>query len=413
MRRNILLMLGAAALVGLNIGIFESIFNNYLSEVHHLESGQRGVLEFPRELPGFLAAIFAGLLFLLSDTRAAVVAMLALAAGLIGLGYFADSFSAMIAWMMLWSIGHHLFMPLEQSIAVSLSKEGQVGRRLGQIGAATTGATIVGAGIVWVGIDYFTLSFSQFFTMSAVAGLLAGVMLWRMRIDGTPDATQSGERLRPTFRERFFFRREYGIFYLMAILFGARKQVFITFGPWVLVQVLGEPASVIAKLWMVASLLGIVFRPLLGRMIDRIGERPILVADAAVLALICIGYGIGPSLSWGPWGVRLAYACFVLDQVLFAVGMARVSYLKRIAVDSKDLTPTLSLGVSIDHAVSMSLPALGGLIWLHYGYASVFWVAAVISLVNMIVCSQARVPSSSSGTPADTPAGSPLPRSAS
>lgn len=400
MRRNIALMLAAAALVGLHIGLFESVFNNYLSEVHQLGSSQRGILEFPRELPGFLVAIFAGLLFLLSDTRAAAVAMLTLSAGLIGLGYFADSFGAMIGWMMLWSVGHHLFMPLEQSIAVSLSKDGQVGRRLGQIGAATTAATIVGAGVVWVGVDYLSISFTQFFTMAAIAGLLAGVVLWKMKVSLPSDTPEHVETQRPSFKERFFFRREYGVYYLMSILFGARKQVFLTFGPWVLVKILGEPASTIAKLWMVSAILGIVFRPLLGRLIDRIGERPILVVDAALLALICIGYGVGPNLAWGSWGIRLAYTCFVLDQMLFAVGMARVSYLKRIAVDPKDLTPTLSLGVSIDHAVSMSLPALGGLIWLHYGYPAVFWLAAGISIVNMVVCSQARVPTASVDTPA-------------
>ena len=94
----------------------------------------------------------------------------------------------------------------------------------------------------------------------------------------------------------------------------------------------------------------------------------------------------------GAWGVRLAYACFVLDQMLFAVGMARTSYLKRIAVDPNDLTPTLSLGVSIDHAVSMSLPALGGLLWMRYGYPYVFAVAAAISVVNIFLCNLARVP---------------------
>ena len=166
----------------------------------------------------------------------------------------------------------------------------------------------------------------------------------------------------------------------------------ITFAPWVLVQVFGEPASTIAKLWVASSLLGIVFKPALGRLIDRIGERPILVADAAVLTLVCLGYGFGPSLPLGVWGVRLAYLCFVLDQMLFAVGMARTSNLKRIAVDANDLTPTLSLGVSIDHAVSMSLPALGGLLRVHYGYPYVFAAAAAISVVNIFVCNMARVP---------------------
>lgn len=385
-RRNVALLLAAVALVGVHIGIFESTFNNYLDAVHRLDASSRGVLEFPRELPGFLVALLSGLLFLLPDSRAAAVAMGALALGLLGLGYFSDTFGVMVAWLMLWSAGHHLFMPLEQSLAVSLADAGQMGRRLGQVATASTIATIAGAAIVWVGVDYLNLSFTSLFTIAAVAVAGAGAVLWRMQV------AESGEPAPRSFKSRFFFRKEYGVFYAMCVLFGARKQVFITFAPWVLVQVFGEPASTIAKLWVASSLLGIVFKPLLGRLIDRWGERPILVADAAVLTLVCLGYGFGPSLPIGVWGVRLAYACFVLDQMLFAVGMARTSYLKRIAVDPNDLTPTLSLGVSIDHAVSMSLPALGGLLWMRYGYPYVFLVAAAISVVNIFVCNLARAP---------------------
>lgn len=389
-RRNWALLVAAVALVGLNLGIFESIFNNYLSEVHRIESSRRGILEFPRELPGFLVALFAGLLYALSDARASVVAMAALAAGLVGLGYFSPSFAPMLFWMMLWSAGHHLFMPLQQALGVSMAEKGATGRRLGQLEGASTMATVAGAALVWIGVDYLELSFTQFFTIGAAAIAVAGAVLWQIRSEKAREAP-AGER---GFRSRFFFRREYGVYYLMCVLFGARKQVFLTFGPWVLVNVFGEPASTIAKLWVVASLLGIVFKPALGWLIDRVGERPVLMADALVTALICLGYGFGPGLVPGPWGLRLAYACFVLDQMLFAVGMARTSYLQRIEVKAGDLSPTLSMGVSIDHAVSMSLPILGGLIWARYGYPYVFLLAAAISMVNLFVCNLARVPHS-------------------
>src|SRR5690606_18116729 len=270
-RRNVALLLAAVALVGVHIGIFESTFNNYLDAVHRLDASSRGVLEFPRELPGFLVALLSGLLFLLPDSRAAAVAMGALALGLLGLGYFSDTFGVMVAWLMLWSAGHHLFMPLEQSLAVSLADAGQMGRRLGQVATASTIATIAGAAIVWVGVDYLNLRFTSLFSIAAVAVAGAGAVLWRMQV------AESGEPAPRSFKSRFFFRKEYGVFYAMCVLFGARKQVFITFAPWVLVQVFGEPASTIAKLWVASSLLGIVFKPLLGRLIDRWGERPILV----------------------------------------------------------------------------------------------------------------------------------------
>jgi len=385
-KKNAALVLAAVALVGFNAGIFEAIFSNYLSEVHNLGASRRGILEFPRELPGFLVALFTGFLYALSDARAAAVAMGALALGLVGLGYFSDSFGMMVAWMMLWSAGHHVFMPLEQSLGVALSEPGKTGKRLGLQGAAHTCFAIAGAAVVWIGVDYFDAGFPQFFTACAVAAAAAGAFLWSVRL------SPAGRSRAETFRSRFFFRREYGVYYAMCVLYGARKQVFLTFGPWVLVSVFGEPASIIAKLWVASSLLGIAFRPALGWLIDKIGERPLLVADALVLAGVCVGYGFGPGLPWGPWGLRIAYACFVLDQMLFATGMARTSYLRRIAVRESDITPTLSLGVSIDHAVSMTLPIAGGLIWAAFGYPYVFALAAVISLVNALVCNLARVP---------------------
>ena len=193
------LMLAAVALVGLHIGIFESIFNNYLDAVHRLDAGSRGILEFPRELPGFLVVLLSGLLFLLPDSKAAGVAMAALAAGLLGLGFFSSTFGAMVAWLMLWSAGHHLFMPLEQSLAVSLADEGKMGKRLGQVAAASTVATIVGAGIVWIGVDFFDASFTTLFTIAAVASAAAGLTLWRIQ------NAQSETQAPRTFRSRFFF----------------------------------------------------------------------------------------------------------------------------------------------------------------------------------------------------------------
>ena len=84
------------------------------------------------------------------------------------------------------------------------------------------------------------------------------------------------------------------------------------------------------------------------------------------------------------WGIRLAYACFVLDQLLIATTMARTMYVNRIALSKADITPTLSLGVTIDHAVSMTIPFVGGLLWMRAGYSAVFAVAAIIALMSLL-----------------------------
>jgi predicted MFS family arabinose efflux permease len=327
-RRNLILLMMAGAALSITSGIYETSFNNFLSETFKISAETRGALEFPRELPGFLVAVSAGLLAFLSISRAAVVAALCAVVGLFGLGHLAPTYSVMVAWLMLYSMGVHLNMPLESSLALATATEGQVGRRLGQLEGVKTSAVIIGASITWLGMDYWGFSFSRLFTIAAVLALCASVALFRMntRVKVSTDKNRLAKR--------FFLRKEYRLYYLLCVLYGARKQVFITFGPWVLIKVLGEPASTIAKLWIVAAALGILFRPALGRLIDRIGERRILMADAIMLVLVCIGYGFGPNMGWGAWGIRLAYSCFVADQLLFATGMARTSYCSQPSAES-------------------------------------------------------------------------------
>lgn len=384
MQRNLLLLMLAGAALGATSGIYETSFNNFLNETYHITAQARGALEFPRELPGFLAAVFAGLLARLSGSRAAMMAAGCIVIGLFGLGNLAPVYGVMVAWLMLWSTGTHLNMPFESSLALSTAQDGQVGRRLGQLEGVKTSAVILGAGVTWLGTEYLHFSFHHLFTIASALALCAVFAYFRMNTRGAT-VTQP-----VPLKQRFFFRKEYRLYYLLCVLYGARKQVFITFGPWVLIKALGEPASSIAKLWIVAAALGVLFRPALGRLIDSVGERRILMTDAALLILVCLGYGYGPALGWGAWGVRLAYVCFVADQMLFATGMARTMYLNRIALRKADLTATLSMGVSIDHTVSMTVPFLGGLLWMNAGYPAVFAAAACIALGNLCAASRIR-----------------------
>ena len=201
-------------------------------------------------------------------------------------------------------------------------------------------------------------------------------------------------RREPKTRTRFVFKQRYKIFYILCVLFGARKQVFITFAPWVLVKVFDQPAQIIAKLWFVAGILGLAFKPILGRLIDSVGERVILMVDGVVLMGVCLGYGYAGSLLPQSAVIYVLYACFVIDHLTFAAGMARHTYVSKIAEDTGDVTPTLSLGISIDHAVSMIVPWLGGRLWTTCGYPAVFLAAACVALMTVVVSSLIRVPSS-------------------
>jgi predicted MFS family arabinose efflux permease len=381
-RRNLALFFAGVAATGLVSGVYDTSFNNFLLDTYHLQEAARGLVELPRELPGFLVALLSGALFFLPEHRFAVLAMLVLAAGLFGLAFLSPTFGWMLVFMFLYSSGQHLFLPLQSALGLAMAHTDRLGERLGQLSAAATAATVAGCGIVWVGSEYLHLTYRVLFALAGVAGLLAALLFAGLQ---QPDGMG---RTRP----RLVVKRRYSLYYALNILFGARKQIFLTFGPWLIIKVLGQPVSTIAKLWIAAAVLSVVVRALLGRAIDRLGERRILVAEAAITILVCLGYGLGPWLGAGPARQWSAYVAYVVDQLLFAVSMARSTYLFKIAERREDVTPTLSLGVTLDHAVAMTVPYFGGLLWAAFGFQYVFLAAAAVAALYLGVALRVRLP---------------------
>ncbi|MBM3263513.1 MAG: MFS transporter [candidate division Zixibacteria bacterium] len=366
---------------GMSMGLFESSFNNFLADTYNMDAETRGRLEFPRELPGFLVAAVAGALFFFSEIRVAAIALLLMAVGQAAIGLWGDRYNLMLVGMIVWSAGMHLQMPVTRAIALAMTKSGG-GALLGRLSGWQTGAAILGSGLLWLGLGNTEWAYTPVFFLAALLSLVGGVVYLFMQ----PAHGQSGER------PKFIFRRRYTLYYLLNILFGARKQVFITFGPWVLIKIFGEPVSKIALLNMIAAFFGMFLAPFIGRMIDRVGEKTVLMTDAVLMISVCLGYGFADQLGLGVFAADLICASFVLDQMLFNVGIARATYMRKIAERPEDVTATLSFGVTIDHVVSMSIPTVGGIVWMLYGYQYVFMGAACIAAMNLLATGFMRVP---------------------
>ncbi len=363
-------------------GIFLSTLNNYLSDVHGFSAESRGWLEFPRELPGFL--IFAVVGFLLThmrESRIAALAMIATAVGALGLGFLAPNMYLLVLFIVIWSLGDHIIFAVEGPIGLKLAKRGGEGRRLGQLGGARNLGVILGVACVWLLARLMGDRYDLFYLVGAVCAAIAGFFYLRLTI-GRQDVPS----------RRLVYRREYRIFYAISALFGIRKQIFMVFGTWVLVSLHGVPVSTIALLYFIASGLGVLLRPLLGDVIDWLGERVILATDEVMLIVVCLIYAYASNMLPEPWDLRLLYGAYVLDHILFALRVARTTYLKKIALDPADITPTISLGITIDHVVAMSLPVLSGFIWERYGHQYVFLMAAGIAVVGFFICLRIRVP---------------------
>jgi predicted MFS family arabinose efflux permease len=380
--RDLKRALFATLFFGAASGIFTATLNNYLAEVHHLGAEARGWLEFPREFPGFMIMFVAGaMLTVIRETQMAAAAMLLTALGAIGLGFLAPSHAALVLFIIIWSLGDHIIFAVEGPIGLKLARGGKEGRRLGQFGGARNLGTIVGVGVVFILAQSLGDRYPLFYAIAAASAVIAGILYAGLHV-GRGDSPS----------RRLVYKKRYRLFYLISALFGIRKQIFLAFGAWVLVEIHGVSVSTIALLYFIAATLGVILRPLLGEVIDWLGERTVLAADEVLLLAICLTYAFaGDLLSGGAILVAL-YAAYVLDIILFALRIARTTYLKKIAEDPADITPTISMGITIDHAVAMTLPVLSGYIWEAYGYRWVFILAGAIAFVGFFVCLRIRTP---------------------
>jgi len=120
----------------------------------------------------------------------------------------------------------------------------------------------------------------------------------------------------------------------------------------------------------------------------------VLAADEVLLLLVCLIYAFASALLPAPYDLWLLYGAYVLDIALFALRVARTTYLKKIARDPADITPTISLGITIDHAVAMTLPVLSGWIWDRFGFQYVFLMAGAVAVAGFFICLRIRIPES-------------------
>ena len=379
MSRELKLFTAASLMMGMAFSIYDSTFNNFINASFSISGFQRSLMELPRELPGFLVLFISALLSFLCSRRLGAVALLFGVAGVLMIGYTSSTYATMMLCLFIYSVGNHLFMPLSSSIGMELAHEGQTGQRLGQLNAIRNFATILGSFVVFVGFRFLGFHFQHSFLLTAVGLGLAALLMFLMK----PDTTQKPK----TFLK---LHKEYNLYYILNMLSGSRKQIFITFAPWVIVTIFKQPTQTIATLLTIGGVIGILFQPVLGRAIDRFGERLIMQIEAVVLVVVCLGYGFSKFLF--PDSTAFLFICgfYLLDQMLMSVNMARSMYMKKIALQEDHVQPALTAGVTIDHIFSIGIALLGGVIWNLFGFQYVFLIGVVIAALSFLVVN--RIP---------------------
>ena len=374
------------ALTGLALGLSDSVFSNYFRDAYHVDAFQRGLIELPRESPGIISMFILSALAFVGDIKLAIIAQLLSIIGIMALGLLSPPFALMLVFLFINSLGMHMFIPLYDSLGMSLAKKGNFGTTMGRFNGLRTAFAMIAGILVFVGFRAGFFSFTTPIIWNfVIAGVLLSIvfvlMIYIQRLMVETKAAKS----------RFVFKKAYGKFYLLALLFGARKQIMYVYGPWVLIELLDFGADYMALLIIAGAGIGIFFIPAVGRWIDRYGAAKIMMIEAVIFLFIYLGYGIISAGLHGGWLMGMAVVVIIAvviniaDRMTIQFGMVRNIYMRSIALTPEDVTPTLATGMAMDHVLSIASAILCGYLWWELGPQYVFVFAGVLAAANMAV----------------------------
>ena len=368
---------------GVGVGCFQAAMNNFLSEVYDMDGINRGWLEFFREMPGLALVFLLALLHKMSDWKimrlGTLISMGGAALLLIPLERFAAGKLAVTLVIMLWSTGEHLVLPVRSTIALQVAKPEHAGRSLGLLTGSHNFGMVAGSaivmGIFFLGGRRFGLSDTALF--NTVWVLIACLMLASVISTFSRNAPNI-----PSKRPRLYFDRKFLKFYALELFYGARKQIFLTFAPYVIIRVYKFPTEKMALLFGICAAVNIFAAPQIGKLCDKWGYRNVMIWDTVVLFFVCLLYGFAGDLF--PAGVALAVVCvnFLFDAVISTTAMATSIYVRDLSKNPDEITATLSTGLSINHLISIIAAPLGGWVWMRFGVEWLFSFAAVMALCN-------------------------------
>lgn len=382
--------LSVLVLSGVAYGLYRGIQDNYLAEIVRISAFERGIVEFFREIPGLLVIFILAALYRFSESRIFKIGICIMAAGIFGLLLSGTGKIIIVVNMVLFSFGEHIIMPVRSTISLDLAKRNQGGASLGITAAISNVGNIAGFVIVTVLFFAFSrlgfertdlLRFKSVFALSGI--LMIGAVITVLALQESPVKTS---------RRRFYFARKFFKFYMLEVFYGARKQIFITFAPYVLILHYGADTSIISMLLAVCAVFGFALSPLMGRLIDKVGYKLVMVADTLILIVVCLLYGFSHRLFPPHIAFIVVCANYVLDSIVSLASMASNVYVQDIASGPEEITATLSTGVSVNHVISIIIALMGGWLWKIAGIEVLFSMSAVLGVINSLYAATIKKP---------------------
>ncbi|WP_421716320.1 MFS transporter [Arcobacter arenosus] len=340
-----------------------SLLNNFVIEVASFNGSQIGILQSLREIPGFLAFTVVLAIIFIAQQRLAFLSMILLGMGVFLTGFFPTALGLYITTVIM-SVGFHYLETLNQSLSLQwLSKE-KAPIILGKITAAKSFTSLVVFVLIYIMMKFYSVEYKYVYAFFGAVTLAVGIISWVMFEHFKDDVIQE---------KKLKVKKEYWLFYLLTFLAGARRQIFVVFAGFLLVEKFGVDIHNMVSLLFVNAILNMYFAPAIGRFITKFGERKTLRFEYIGLIIVFISYAFVEN-------IYVAYALYVVDHLLFSMAIALKTYFQKIA-DPKDIASASAVSFTINHIAAVFLPVLLGLVWL-YSNSLVFIIGALIAFLS-------------------------------
>ena len=364
-RPEFLLLLMAGA-VPLSFATWQALLNNFAIERAAFSGAEIGILQSLRELPGFLAFTVVFLLFLLKEQRIALISLILLGIGTALTGFFPTVIGLYLTTVVM-SIGFHYFETIQTSLSLQWIETERTAEVLGRIIAVGAFTSIVAFAAIWLAFDVMSLDFVTVYILGGGITVAIAVGAWLC-------FPQFPIRVRQ--RRKLILRKRYWLYYALTFLSGARRQIFIVFAGFLMVEKFGYSVAAISVLFLVNATLNMLFAARIGRVIGRVGERTALIFEYIGLVGVFVAYAFVNN-------AHLAAGLYIVDHFFFALAIAIKTYFQKI-VDPTDIASSAGVSFTINHIAAVVLPAALGVLWLS-SPAAVFLVGAGLAGLSLLL----------------------------
>ncbi len=369
-RRPVTLLFLMALAMPVAFNTWSALLNNFVIEVGKFDGSDNGWLHTVREIPGFLAVGVIAIIIYVREQVLGMVSLILLGIATMLTAYF-PSFAGILTITMLSSIGFHYYETVNQSLQLQWLPKDRAPQILGWLLAAGSVSTFIAYGIIVALWEPLGLSYNIVYMVGG--GVTAAMAVFALL------AYPQFETPNPQVK-KFILRKRYWLYYALQFMAGARRQIFIVFAAFMMVEKFGFEVHEVTSLFLINLVINMVAAPLIGKAVMIWGERRALVFEYAGLATVFLMYG---GLYWFSWGVVLASVLYVIDHMLFAMALALKTYFQKIA-DPGDIAPTAAVAFTINHIAAVFLPASLGYLWL-VSPGAVFGLAAGMAMISLLL----------------------------